>query len=229
MDDTPDKLRRNVVVLCAAILAIALFHLSFRTTGTLLGFAEVGNVNAFKVWLALTATLVYMFLRWRYAVDTEKELLEVKQLFDGLRSRAIKERIASQVRAHLMAGRSITVLEQAEALLDDNGLTDRIRLHGRPSYVNPDIGLRKIEAEPWWAGETGIDLFIQWPNGEHYGRSGGSMLVFALDHRSRRVVLVASVWRAAVASRLGVDVAAPFFLSSAAALICVFKLAFFLP
>jgi hypothetical protein len=73
MDDTPDKLRRNVVVLSAAILVIAFFRLSFKATGTLLGFAEVSNVSPFKVWLALTATLLYMFLRWRYAVDTEKE------------------------------------------------------------------------------------------------------------------------------------------------------------
>ena len=38
MDDLPDKLRRNVVVLSAAIVAINIFHLSFKPSGMLLGF-----------------------------------------------------------------------------------------------------------------------------------------------------------------------------------------------
>ena len=199
MDDTPDKLRRNVVILAAAILAISLSDLSFRTNGTLLGFTEVSNVNAFRVWLALTATLVYMFLRWRYAVDTEKKLLDIKVLFDGLRARAIKERIASQVCARLMDGRSVTVLEEPDGWLD-NGLTDRLLWRGRPTYVHPDIGLRKFEAEPSLAGATGIARLIQWPDGQHYGCSGANMLTSSPDGHSRAVVLIASVWLAGPAS-----------------------------
>lgn len=228
MDDTPDKLRRNVVVLCAAILAIALFNLSFRPTGTLLGFAEIGNLNAFKVWLALAATLVYLYLRWRYAVDTEKELDEVKQLFGGLRVQAIKERIALQVRANLMHGRGVTILDGDDELLDDE-LADRVQMYGRPSYVDAVIGLRKIEGEPWWTGQAGINLFLQWPNGQQYGRRGGNMLDFSLDRRSRAAALTISVWRAAVGSRLGVDIAVPFVLSGLALLVCMFKMAFFFP
>ncbi|MFP3733059.1 hypothetical protein SB690_20075, partial [Bacillus sp. SIMBA_006] len=88
---TPDTLRRNVVALCAAILAIALFHLTFKPTGNLLGFAEVGNVSPLKVWLALSAVLAYVFLRWRYASDTVMELAVITGEWEALKSRAAVE------------------------------------------------------------------------------------------------------------------------------------------
>lgn len=34
MDDVPDELRRNALVLSATIVAIVLFHLCFKPTGT---------------------------------------------------------------------------------------------------------------------------------------------------------------------------------------------------
>jgi hypothetical protein len=43
MDDTSDKLRRNVVALSAAILAVFFLNLSFKPSASLLGIADVGN------------------------------------------------------------------------------------------------------------------------------------------------------------------------------------------
>jgi hypothetical protein len=229
MDDTPDKLRRNAVVLSAAILVIALFHLSFKTTGTLLGFAEIGNVSAFKVWLALTATLFYMYLRWRYAADTQAELLDVIGLFSALRTGAIKQQIASNLRTHLTNGRPVTVLLKPAEFLDE-ALIERLGSHGRASQVGLSVSLRQMtDSDPWWTGRAGIGLFVEWPNGQRYGRNGGNMLEFSLNRRLRVLILIVSAWRAATASRIGVDIAVPFGLTAIAALTCLYQLAFFVP
>jgi hypothetical protein len=84
MDDLPDKLRRNVVVLSAVIVAITVFHLSFKPTGTLLGFAEVGNVTPLKVWLTLSAVLVYVFLRYWFHDDTDADRQALAGHYKGL-------------------------------------------------------------------------------------------------------------------------------------------------
>jgi hypothetical protein len=227
MDDTPDKLRRNVVVLSAAILAIAFFRLSFKTTGTLLGFAEVGNVSPLKVWLALGATLAYMFLRWRYAVDTQTELVEVTSQFQDLRKAAVELHIASHLRAHLISGRPIPMLSEPTEFVDEE-LAERISLYGRVSQVEISVSIRQMQSHLWWTGQAGIDLFVEWPNGHHYGRNGGRMPDFLLDRRERNRVWIASAWRAATASRIGVDVAVPFGLAAIAAFTCLFNLAYFI-
>ncbi|RQM45240.1 hypothetical protein EHZ19_25060 [Paraburkholderia bannensis] len=89
MDDTPDKLRRNVVALSAAILTIAFFHLSFKPTGNLLGLAEVGNVSPFKVWLDLATVLLYVGLRYHHADDTHAERQFAREAFLEFRRVAV--------------------------------------------------------------------------------------------------------------------------------------------
>ncbi|SOE48684.1 hypothetical protein SAMN05446635_0235 [Burkholderia sp. OK233] len=105
MDDLPDKLRRNVVVLSAAIVAVNVFHLSFKPSGMLLGFAEVGHVTPLKAWLALSAVLVYLFLRYWFYEDTDQELTLLAQEFQNRRYAAIKrhlERALERARPFLL-------------------------------------------------------------------------------------------------------------------------------
>jgi hypothetical protein len=120
MDDTPDKLRRNVVVLSAAILAIALFNLSFRTNGTLLGFAQVGNVSPFKVWLALTATLLYVLMRYHHSDETKAERAYVAESFCELRRVALIGRIEAAVRRYFLRGAPVALFDDFAEFLDND-------------------------------------------------------------------------------------------------------------
>ena len=104
MDDTTDKLRRNVVVLAAAILAIAFFDLSFRPTGLLLGFAEVGRISPFKVWLALTVTMLYVVMRYHHSEETAKERTYVGEHFRELRRVSTIHRIEANICRYFLKG-----------------------------------------------------------------------------------------------------------------------------
>ncbi|HDR8971471.1 hypothetical protein [Burkholderia vietnamiensis] len=225
MDDMPDKLRRNVVVLSAAILAIAFFHLSFKPTGTLLGFAEVGNVSPFKIWVALTATLIYMFLRYRYATETVDEISAVSELFVVIRAQVVEEYIGAAVTGHLKRLRPITIFKDLEDFMDDT-LEERMKQFGRASKVDVQVALEKPDS--WWSGRASVDLYAEWISRASYGRSGGRMPEYRLNWRQRVRVIASSLIRAAGASRAGVDVAVPFGLSAVAMLVCLFKLAFYI-
>lgn len=224
MDDMPDKLRRNLVVLSAAILAIAFFHLSFKPTGMLLGFAEVGNVSPFKIWVALTATLIYMFLRYRYATETVVEISAVSELFVTIRAQVVAEYIGVVVARYLKRLRPVTIfIDFAEFM--DGTLEDRMNQFGRARRVDVEVVLE--EPERWWSGRASIEFYAEWTAGASYGRSGGRMPEYQLSWRQRVSVIASSLFRAAGASRAGVDVAVPFGLSAVAMLVCLFKLAFY--
>lgn len=68
MDDVRDELRRNALVLSATIVAIVLFHLCFKPTGTQLGLAEVSNGTPLKIWLTLSVVPAYIFLRYWFMI-----------------------------------------------------------------------------------------------------------------------------------------------------------------
>lgn len=207
MDDTPDKLRRNVVVLSAAILAIALFNLSFRTNGTLLGFAQVGNVSAFKVWLALTATLLYVLMRYHHSDETKAERAYVAESFCELRRVALIGRIEAAVRRYFLRGAPVALFDDFAEFLD-NDIERHMARDGRAKELD-DLQIGTADPNPkesWWEGRVGVSFHAIWSGGS-YGRSGGNHLAFTLSRQDRLRVSTVAMLRAATASRAGVDIA----------------------
>ncbi|MEM5344286.1 hypothetical protein [Paraburkholderia azotifigens] len=228
MDDTPDKLRRNVVVLAAAILAIAFFNLSFRPTGTLLGFAEVGQVSPFNVWLALAIVLCYLFLRYRFANETLDEWFQIVDEFKRIRYQVVTQQVATAVRRYFLHGQRVPWFQDFDAFIDGEIVT-RMQRDGNARRIRSLTASPENEAnQSWWQGRAGITFEVEWTSGV-YGRSGGHMPGFSFPARVRARVILLCIVRAAVSSRVGVDVAVPYTLSALAMLVCLFKLAFFFP
>ncbi|MEW9585106.1 hypothetical protein [Paraburkholderia sp. DGU8] len=229
MDDTPDKLRRNVIVLAAAILAIALFHLSFSPTGTLLGFAQVGNVSPFKVWLALTLTLLYVVMRYHHSDETRKERAYVAEQFRELRRVAIIHRIESAVRRYFLQGVPVSLFDDSVEFLDGD-IEKHMARDGRASEVDDlQIGTADPTAgQPWWQGRVGVQFHAIWPGGA-YGRYGGNQPAYTLPRADRIWVSAVGALRAATASRAGVDIGLPYTTAALAALTSLYKVAYFFP
>ncbi len=74
MDDTNDKLRRNLVVASAAILAA--FWVGFRipSLSTLGGVGVIDDAHAPRVWAAAALMLIYLLGRFHFSEDREKML-----------------------------------------------------------------------------------------------------------------------------------------------------------
>lgn len=230
MDDLPDKLRRNVVVLSAAMLAIAYFNLSFKPTGTLLGFAEVGNVSSFKVWLALAVTLLYVVMRYHHAEETQSERDFVAKEFVERRRVALIERIEWTVRRYFLKGVPVRLFDDFAEFVDPD-IEGRMTQDGRANQVEKmQVGTVDPSApQPWWQGRVGVTFHVIWPSGS-YGRSaGGPQPAFTLAHRDRFRVTTVALLRAMFQSRAGVDLGLPYAMAALAALTSLYKVGFYFP
>jgi hypothetical protein len=227
MDDTTDKLRRNVVVLAAVILAIAFFDLSFRPTGILLGFAEVGRVSPFKVWLALTVTLLYVVMRYHHSDETLKERAYIVERFRELRRVSTIYRIEAAVRRYFLQGVPVSLFDEFGDFLDED-IQRHMTRDGRAKEVDDlQVGTAKPDAaQPWWQGSVGVSFHVIWEGGS-YGRSGGSQAAYTLPGAERFRVSAMAALGAATRSRVGVDIGLPYAMAALAALTSLYKLAFF--
>ena len=227
MDDLPDKLRRNVVVLAAAILAIGFFNLSFKPTGTLLGFAEVSNVSPFKVWLALAATLAYVMLRYHHAADTFGERAFATDSFRGLRQEAVMERLAAHIRRYFLRGAPIKLFDDIDEFIDSD-IARHMERDGRAQRIDElhvgNVDIRRTL--PWWQGRASVSFHVVWTSGP-YGRDGVPQPAFTLPRQERLHTTLLALLRAATRSRAGVDVALPYAMASLAMLVCLYKLGFY--
>lgn len=229
MDDTPDKLRRNVVALAAAILVIAFFHLSFRPTGNLLGFAEVGNVSPFKVWLALGVTLLYMFMRYRFYADTLRDLSEMRRAIEARVRQLVEHAVAEEVRRRI-TGRPVWFglvdvpdlppLEEPELRRLNGGRLIPVRTRG--SAVTPTGSVPPLP----WGNRITVSVFHLKDDGEPEGTPRTVKCLVSASQMHRGVI-----WTVAVVLELYsghfVDVALPFVLSGLAMAVCLFNLAFY--
>jgi hypothetical protein len=234
MDDTPDKLRRNIVALAAAILAITFFNLSFKPTGNLLGFAEVGNVSPFKVWVALALTLLYIFLRYHFDEKTTKERGAARRELERFVREATERSVASEVRRHIAGQRLWFRLLRVESLAQFGEEKFRRLRNGVPIPVEVVAtvitGDGRVPPLPWGASVQVNVVHLYRDDNTKTRRRGeperaaGSALNATLGQRTM-VSLVACL--RALYSRSCVDVAVPYALGAAAAMACLFKLAFY--
>lgn len=226
MDDLPDKLRRNVVVLSATILAITLFNLSFKSTGTLLGFVEVGNVTPLKVWTALLVVLIYMFLRYWFEEETGKQRGLLASEFQGIRYAAIQRSLRREVERFFLLRKEPRWLDQFENFDDEGVLANRFAAHGAATSV--DISAVSVELShdrQWWEGNVGYTFEATWGSHASFGRAGGSRYPYRLPGRVAGLIIMQSAFRMLGFSKGGVDVLVPMILAATAALACLVKLA----
>ena len=221
MDDLPDKLRRNVVVLSAAIVAITLVHLSFKPTGTLLGFAEVGKITPLKVWLALTVVLVYVFLRYWFRDDTDGERAQLVQEFDNRRFALITGHLKRAAEQYLRRRRAPRYLVDFDDFAEEQlaRFADRGRL--ARAIANPSLDR---DAHSPWRGTVRFSLYLLWADGNHFQSPSGRSYTFQLPKPLVAWIVLLGVLRTATYSKSAVDTLVPIGLAALAFGLCVFQL-----
>ncbi|AYQ36678.1 hypothetical protein BLA9940_06997 [Burkholderia aenigmatica] len=220
MDDLPDKLRRNVVVLSAAIVAITVFHLSFRPTGTLLGFAEVSNVSPLKVWLALATVLSYVFLRYWFHDETNNERALLAQEFDNRRYTLITRQLQRTIERYLEHKRAPRYLTDFDYFAEEQ--LARFADRGSVKKATVAVSLDRDEHSPWRGGVR-YALELEWAS-NHYRSGIGRCYQFQLPPPVAAWIIFRCALGTATYSKSAVDVLAPIGLAAIAAGMCLFQL-----
>jgi len=72
IEDSEDKLRRNLLVFAAAILGTVFLQPKLAHNGQILGFIDTKDVDPLRAWVVVTSVLVY--LAYRYWCSTARQL-----------------------------------------------------------------------------------------------------------------------------------------------------------
>ncbi|MEX3961070.1 hypothetical protein AB4Y42_02450 [Paraburkholderia sp. EG286B] len=210
-------------MLSAAILAITLFHLSFKPTGTLLGFAEVGNVTPLKVWLTLSAVLAYMFLRYWFHDDTDRDLSALNEHFQSLRYAAIRQWLSRDARAYLLMRRDRPRLVDGFAMRESERFAEACKQFGRPIFVDIESSISQDADQPWM-GTVKFIGDVNWQGGFQQSTGGHMPFKYRFSRRAVLYIAVATALRTATYSKSAVDLLVPLGLSFVAACMCISQL-----
>lgn len=79
MDDTQDKVRRNLVVFSAAIVFGWFLDLKLTNITKLFVSTDIGSVNTGRLWIVTLILLIYLFLRYRFDNPTNLQILSLRE------------------------------------------------------------------------------------------------------------------------------------------------------
>lgn len=78
MEDTQDKVRRNLVAFSAAIVIGWFLDLKLTAmTKLFVSTSDLNNVDAGKLWIVAFVVLIYLFLRYKFDVATNSQLVSL--------------------------------------------------------------------------------------------------------------------------------------------------------
>ncbi|MGG7675190.1 hypothetical protein [Pseudomonas sp. WC2] len=105
MEDMPDKLRRNVMIISTVILSTWGFDLTLKPSGSILGVVDIPDIPPFKIWSLLTLMLVYFFLRYIYSDQVKDDLKKFKTEYTNLKIEKAAKQIKRRVHRYLKTGK----------------------------------------------------------------------------------------------------------------------------
>lgn len=117
MDDTTDKVRRNIVTFSAAILGTSFLQLKLEKFG-MIGI-DLSGVSPLRVWIVLFAVLVYLFMRYHFDDNTHKEREKSYRDFIASRAPIVARMISSDLESFLAGDRPSIYTKQADWIGED--------------------------------------------------------------------------------------------------------------
>lgn len=216
MDDNPEKLRRNVMLIGAAIISTILFDLSLKTSGSILDLIEIREISQLKTWLFLSILLIYFF----YDTFSQTKSLRIKKKKIGitnLRIKAAYNLLNKQISIYLKKDKKPSCITSH---LPPLGLNDK---YLRTTPLKLKVTIDALEKN---CG-TGF-ITIKHQRTETTETSSSTVehknLIFKLTKYQKIKILISTSIRTLTLSKSAVDYIAPLTISFASLLACTHKI-----
>jgi hypothetical protein len=224
MEDTPDKVRRNVVTLSAGIVLFWFLDLQLSNGINFFGIAPLRQVSPFKLWICATVALIYMFLRYRFDKGAAAQFLQVREDSQAVLRKFLEPRVNRKLMSVISSEKPVESdgnirlfyeSEPLELVLPNRWRSTGTSPHMQTAILMPSIWRKRVQVQvsgdfTWTVGAGTSSIFLceaEIPI-HHY--------VGLLCWTPLRVLLY---------SKSSVDVIVPFVLAGAALLVCLSKLA----
>jgi len=226
MDDTQDKVRRNLVVFGAAIVIGWFLDLKLTAvTKLFVSAADLDHVNVGKLWVVILLALLYLFLRYRFDVATNKQLATLFEEFRTIKNNYLFKYLFRKISQINRTAKSLPIF--------DSSLMERVNqeVEKYEKEHSQKIGFRLHISNPWgnsspidssefgsfWKGEVSIS--------EEYLKAGSAGNLVVISGRKHYFSIPISgriwiIWHAIIHvfsySKSAVDFIVPIILSVAA-------------
>lgn len=219
MEDTQDKLRRNVVALSAVIIAIAFVNPSLKDQGTLLGIADLSEVSQVKIWICALLALIYVFLRFYFDAPEADARKSLKFQIWTLKHEYARRLMSREMTALLRKGRKPKILVSYSAFFND------LKEDAGNQYRSQMVATGSLA--PNMDGRTGTCQFSVTavePDRGFYSENGGAACGYLISTKLHWVLQTAAFIRLATFSKESIDTLVPYFLVFCAAAVCLYKI-----
>lgn len=227
IEDSGDKLRRNLVMVSTAVLVGAFLDVQVSATAKLLGVAEIQNLTPWKIWLVLGIALVYFILRYRFDGLTEKLATKARAGFSAIARPMVVSYVNRAVKSTLIYGRPNKRLA-VEGL--QNAIRERSDSYSRTSTYRPlnpskpvSLSLTgDLRGQLWKGGllfEFGVAPLATTAN----GGTGFEYVDYEIPRLVRGVISLFAFLRLLTYTKVGVDLLFPYFVGLLALATCVWK------
>lgn len=232
MEDTPDKIRRNVVVFSAAVVIGWFLNLKVMDISKLFWSADFSHVSVARLWIVVLAVLTYLLLRYRFDNSTNSQLVSLSEGLEEKRKNYVYQYLCRELQKINRSGKispifGTSLLEeiehQKEELQNEHNQKYSWQLYADSPWSE---GTPIEDADTIWNGRIHISEKY-FSDGDHPRRMDHSGLLhdFSVPLGGRAWVEIHTFTHVALYSKSAVDLIAPIALAYAALLITANALA----
>jgi hypothetical protein len=223
MEDTENKIRRNLVALSALIILAPLLDLRLKDQASLLGLADISKINETKMLVCAAVVLVYFFLRYIFDEGIEKKKEGLSAALLKNKQKAVLNSVLAELKKYLKSGktpRHIKNYEDYGAHLFEGEVVNQrdqfasIKLDG---YIDAN------QNDPW-ENKISVNFYARHKIRGQISSSGGLACEYQFTKLSRARLSIFPLIKTAFYTPSGINFVFPFLLFYVAWLVCCFSL-----
>lgn len=234
MEDTQDKVRRNLVVFSAAIAIGWFLDLKLTAiTKLFVSTSDLSNVDAGKLWIVAFVVLIYLFLRYKFDAATTLQLADLWNELEAIRKNYLSKYLFRKISRINRTGEFSPIFgtslmdrvnREIEKFKEEHSHEILFRLH----ISNPWSDKSSIESDEdksLWNGTIGIaEEYMKAGSSRNLVVSSGGRHDFSIPLSGRIWVTSHSIIHIASYSKSAVDLIFPMILSGFSLFIVAGKL-----
>lgn len=234
MEDTQDKVRRNLVVFSAAIVIGWFLDLKLAAiTQLFVSASDLNNVDAIKLWFVTFVVLIYLFLRYKFDTATNLQLANLSNEWVAIRRSYLSKYLFRKISKINRTGEFLPIFgstlmggvtQEIEKLKEEHACEIQFRLRmSNPWFKDEEID--SDESESLWKGVVGIEeTYLKAGAVRNLVVSSGQRHDFLIPLSGRIWITLHSIIHVAFYSKSAVDLFLPIFLSGLALIVVAGKL-----
>lgn len=231
MDDTQDKIRRNLVAISSGILLASFLKIELTTSPKLLGIAEITSISPLRFWFAILFLLLYFIVRYRFSDEHHELKKALDHTFFDYAAPSVTRYSIRHLQKDIMASRTSSLLRIPHFLVNFHRPGTPIEA----GMLAPPMKALRLTPTRTWTDEAkshqsiwncNIGCTAQWidSEGQEGGFNGGHPAHVCLP-RSARWSIGLRIWPLVMFySRVGIKGLFPYCMALSATTIVVYRI-----